>query len=45
MRKDCVELIGTANDLGFYCNLITSALPLTEKKSKSVKKPESNIYK
>ena len=22
VRKDCVELIGTANDLGFYCNLI-----------------------
>jgi len=37
VRKDCVELIGTANDLGFYCNLITSALPLTEKKIEECK--------
>ena len=32
IRKDCVELIKAANDMGFYCNLITSAIPLTKEK-------------
>ena len=32
IRKDCVQLIRAANDMGFYCNLITSAIPLTKEK-------------
>ena len=32
IRKDCIGLIKAANDMGFYCNLITSAIPLTKEK-------------
>ncbi|MEA9392448.1 pyrroloquinoline quinone biosynthesis protein PqqE [Acerihabitans sp. TG2] len=32
MRKDLAELIAAAHDLGFYTNLITSGIGLTEKK-------------
>ena len=38
LRKDLVELMQAANDLGFYCNLITSAVGLDEEKIKLFKK-------
>ena len=38
LRKDLVELMQAANDLGFYCNLITSAVGLNDEKIGQFKK-------
>jgi PqqA peptide cyclase len=37
-RRDLVELVGQARELGFYTNLITSALALTAAKAEQLKK-------
>ena len=38
LRKDLVEHMQAANDLGFYCNLITSAVGLNDEKFGQSKK-------
>lgn len=38
LRRDLVELVGLARELGFYTNLITSALGLTPAKAEQLKK-------
>jgi pyrroloquinoline quinone biosynthesis protein E len=36
-RRDLVELVGSARDLGFYTNLITSALGLSRRRAEELK--------
>ena len=38
MRNDLIHLVKEANNMGFYSNLITSAVGLTEKKIDQLKK-------
>jgi len=41
VRQDLVELIGAARELGYYTNLITSGIGLTEEKIASISRSAS----
>ena len=45
LRQDLVDLLREANRLGFYTNLITSAIGLTQKRSLNLKRLVSGTYR